>query len=122
VSVEAYGQELILDLHECGKATMEVDIQDFCEELAGLVDMQAEDFHIWASEPDEEKDPRTFGISAIQFIVTSDIRVHVLPLLQGGTVYLNLFSCKPFDADIATKFIEGWFQAKECRRQIVERI
>ena len=122
VSGKAYGQELILDLHQCGNATMDVDIQGFCEELVELVDMQAEDFHIWKSGPDEEKDPKIFGVSAIQFITTSDIRLHVLPLLQGGTVYLNLFSCKPFDADIATKFVEQYFEAKECRRQVVERI
>jgi S-adenosylmethionine/arginine decarboxylase-like enzyme len=101
---------------------MDVDIQGFCEELAELVDMQIEDFHIWASSPEDEKDPKTFGQSAIQFILTSNITVHVLPLLQAGSVYVNLFSCKPFDADVAAKFIEHWFEAKECRSQVVERI
>lgn len=118
----AYGQELIMDLHQCGKATMDVDIQAFCEELVELVDMQSEDFHIWASEPNDEKNPKIFGISAVQFIVTSNITVHFLPLLQGGSVYINLFSCKTFAADITTQFIKQWFEAKECRSQVVERI
>lgn len=117
-----YGQELIVDLHECTNATMDVDIQEFCEELVELVDMEIEDFHLWASEPGEEKDPKTFGVSAVQFILTSQVVVHVLPLLQGGSVYLNLFSCKPFDADVAVKFIEHWFEAQECQSQVVERI
>lgn len=117
-----YGQELILDLHQCTNATMDVNIQEFCEELAELVDMEIADFHLWASEPDEEKDPRIFGISAIQFILTSNITVHMLPLLQRGSVYVNLFSCKSFDAEIATQFVKQYFEATECRSQVVKRI
>ncbi|MEK0326306.1 MAG: S-adenosylmethionine decarboxylase [Nitrosopumilus sp.] len=117
-----YGQELILDLHDCDKATMDVDIQNFCEDLALLVDMQIEKFELWASESVEERDPKTFGISAVQFILTSNITVHVLPLLQGGSVYINLFSCKSFDAEAAVRFAKGWFVAKECRSQVVDRI
>lgn len=120
--MNSYGQELILDLHGCNNATMDVDIQGFCEELVELVDMQIEDFHLWASDPDDEKNPRLFGISAIQFIQTSNITVHMLPLLQGGSVYVNLFSCKPFDAGIATRFVQQYFEAKECRSQVVDRI
>lgn len=117
-----YGQELIIDLHECTNATMGVDIQAFCEELVELVGMQAENFHIWASKPDEEKDPKLFGVSAVQFIFTSNITVHVLPLLQKGSVYLNLFSCKSFDAEIAVKFVKQYFESNKCRSQVVERI
>lgn len=120
--MKPYGQELILDLHQCSNATMSVDIEGFCEELVELVDMQAEDFHIWVSDPGDEKNPKIFGISALQFILTSNITVHVLPLLQGGSVYLNLFSCKEFNSDIATKFVEHYFEATECRAQTLERI
>lgn len=120
--MKPYGIELILDLHGCQKATMDVNMQLFCESLVDLVDMNAEDFHIWASELTDEPDPLLFGISVIQFITTSNITIHMLPLLQGGSVYLNLFSCKPFDTDIAAKFVKEWFGAKESRKQVVERI
>ncbi len=117
----SYGQELILDIHECAKATMEVDIQAFCEELVELVDMQAEDFHIWKSDPDDAKNSKTFGVSAIQFIITSNITVHILPLLNNGSVYINLFSCKSFDSDVAAKFCETYFKGVIAGRQFVER-
>ena len=117
-----YGQELILDLHDCDKATMDVDIQNFCEDFALLVDMQIEKFELWASESDEEKDPKTFGISAVQFILTSNITVHILPLLKGGTVYVNLFSCKSFDADSATAFTAEWFKGRVVNRVEVDRL
>ena len=110
----SYGKELILDLHNC-KSTREDEVQDFCEELAELVDMQIEDFHLWASEPEEEKNPKTYGVSAIQFILTSNITVHILPLLNNGTVYINLFSCKDFNAHEAIAFCKKWF----CVRGLV---
>jgi len=117
-----YGQELILDMHKCGNVSMDVNLQTFCEELAQLIDMQVEDFHIWASEPKDEKNPKLFGQSAIQFILTSNITIHTLPLFRGGSVYINLFSCKPFDVSIAKRFCETWFEAKEIRSQEVQRI
>ena len=32
-TMKKYGQELILDLHDCSKLTIDIDIQAFCEEL-----------------------------------------------------------------------------------------
>jgi S-adenosylmethionine/arginine decarboxylase-like enzyme len=115
--IDTYGKELILDLHDCNK--VDVDIEAFCVELAELVDMQVEDFHIWESTPDEPKDPNTWGQSAIQFILTSNITVHILPLKKA--VYINLFSCKDFDADIAIKFCTNYFEAIQHYRTVVGR-
>jgi len=114
-----YGQELILDLHQCEKATMEIDIQAFCEELAELVDMQIEDFHPWKSELDEPKIPHLYGISAVQFITTSNITVHILPLLKA--VYVNLFTCKEFDQDAAAEFCEKYFDGVIAGRHFIDR-
>lgn len=47
------------------------------------------------------------GVSAVQFIETSTIVCHALPLL--GATYLNIFSCKPFDTAAARDFsVEFW--------------
>jgi S-adenosylmethionine/arginine decarboxylase-like enzyme len=112
-----YGQELILDLHHCNN--MDVDTQAFCEELAELVNMQIEDFHRWESGPEDEKNPKTFGKSAIQFILTSNITIHILPLL--GNVYVNLFSCKEFDQDVAADFCEKYFNGVIAGRHFIDR-
>lgn len=116
--MSAYGKELILDLHDC--KNLDVDTQAFCEELAELVDMQIEDFYAWESEPDAPKDPKTFGKSAVQFILTSNITIHILPLL--GKVFINLFSCNDFDPDIATKFCETYFEGYAAGKHFIERI
>ncbi len=117
MSEKSYGQELILDLHEC--KNLDIDTQDFCEELADLVNMQIEDFHRWESEPGEEMDPLTYGQSAIQFILTSNITIHILPLL--GNVYINLFTCKEFDKDIAVKFCEHYFEGIIVGNHFIDR-
>lgn len=117
-----YGKELIVDLHGCPNLSLDTDLQDFCEVLAELVNMETEDFHYWKSEETDERDPKVFGVSSIQFITTSNITIHALPLLNDGSVYLNLFSCKDFDTDVAVKFVKEWFNAKLCRHTIVERI
>jgi S-adenosylmethionine/arginine decarboxylase-like enzyme len=79
--------------------------------------MQRKDLHFWADEdyPEEQrpKDPKTFGISAVQFILTSSIVIHTLPLYRGGSVYINLFSCKDFDHTAAREFTVEWFKAEE---------
>lgn len=116
-----YGKELILDLHHCGNATMDINVQAFCEELAELVGMECEEFHPWDSLPEEPKDPKLYGVSGVQFITTSNIIVYVLPLLNEGTVYINLFSCKKFDTDIATKFCENYFESGEFYKTVVDR-
>lgn len=46
--------------------------------------------------------------------------VHTLDLL--GAVYVNIFSCKPFDKEIAQKITVVWFHAKDYRTHFIERI
>jgi S-adenosylmethionine/arginine decarboxylase-like enzyme len=50
--------------------------------------------------------PHLHGISAVQFIETSNIVCHALPLLKA--VYLNLFTCKEFDTDDALGFCKTY--------------
>jgi S-adenosylmethionine/arginine decarboxylase-like enzyme len=54
--------------------------------------------------------PHLKGTSAIQFITTSNITIHTLDLL--GAVYLNIFSCKEFEAEVVKEFSENWFKGK----------
>ncbi len=114
---EPYGKELILDLSDCNIETFTREsIGNYFDELCKLIDMQAEDRYFWDDEglPPEEcqTDPKTCGVSAVQFILTSTIVVHSLTKL--GKVYVNIFSCKNFDVAQARDFTFRWFQAKAC--------
>ena len=73
--------------------------------------MERCDLHFWddvgVSEDEQQTDPKTKGTSAVQFILTSTIVIHTLDLMN--TVYVNIFSCKQFDPDVAAKFTAEWF-------------
>jgi S-adenosylmethionine/arginine decarboxylase-like enzyme len=71
--------------------------------------------------PDEKQtSPHTKGTSAVQFILTSNIVIHTLDELAA--VYINIFSCKEFDKDLAEQITVEWFGAKNCKAHFIERI
>ncbi len=120
----AYGQELILDLHACNVTTFSREsIANFMVSLCEEIDMERQDLHFWDDEgvPDDEKqtDPKTTGISAVQFILTSSVVIHTLTKLRS--VYLNVFSCKAFDNKVVERLARAWFRAKWFEFTCVER-
>ncbi len=120
-----YGYELIMDLHGCdvGKFNRK-SIEQYMAAVCEAIEMEREDLHFWDYEgvPAEELPTEThlLGTSAVQFIKTSNIVIHTLDLLKA--VYVNIFSCKEFDENIAEQITKDFFGAKECRSQFIERI
>ena len=121
-----YGKELILDLHEVENIHLfnRRDLKKFLIELCDLIDMNREDLHFWDYEgrPEDEipKDSHLLGTTAVQFITTSNIVIHTLDLLQA--VYVNVFSCKKYDTELAERITKEWFGAKDCRTHFIERL
>ncbi len=120
-----YGFELIMDLHGCNVATFNRNrIEKYFDKLCKAIDMKRCDLHFWddVGVPLEERQtlPHTKGTSAVQFILTSTIVIHTLDLLKAA--YINIFSCKPFDRQVAEELTKKWFSAKECRSHFIERI
>ena len=120
----AYGLELILDLHECDDTKFtRNEIEAFCEELCRLIDMERCDLHFWddVEVPTEEQqtDPKTKGTSAVQFILKSTIVIHTLDLMKSA--YVNIFSCEQFDTDKAAKFTAKWFGSADWTPTVVVR-
>ena len=84
-----YGQELILDLHDCDSSRFtRDDIQRYCEELCELIEMERCDLHFWddvgVPEAEQQTHPKTKGTSAVQFILTSTIVIHTPRSHEGG--------------------------------------
>lgn len=109
-----YGMELILDIHHCdANQFTRVKIDEFFTAMCKLLNMQQCERFWWDEEgvPDEQKQtsPRTKGMSAIQFILTSNITIHTLDDWKLGSVFLNIFSCKEFDSEIAAKYAMDFF-------------
>ena len=121
---DAYGQELILDMHDCDSAKFTREkIDGFCERLCEFIDMERCDIHYWDDYgvPSEEQqtNPKTKGTSAVQFILTSTIVIHTLDILSK--VYVNVFSCKAFDAEGAAAVAADWFGSKAWTARLVTR-
>src|SRR6185437_13976833 len=96
-----YGKELIIDLHDCDSSTFNRNsLKQFFVQLSRLIDMKRAKLTWWDdyNVPLEEcqTEPHLKGTSAVQFIMTSNITIHTLDILRA--VYINLFSCKEFDA------------------------
>ena len=120
-----YGFELIMDLHGCDVSKFNrTSLDGYFEKLCKAIDMKRADLHFWddVGVPEEEKQtsPHTKGSSAVQFILTSSIVIHTLDLLEA--VYVNIFSCKEFDAKKAEEITKEWFGANGCRAHFIERI
>jgi len=120
-----YGKELILDLHNCNSALFtRKSIRNYFKQICDLIEMERCKLCWWDDlyTPEEEKEtePHLVGTSAVQFIKTSSIVIHTLDLMS--IVYLNIFSCKDFDADAVMKFSADWFKGEIVNKRIIRRI
>src|SRR4030042_679623 len=124
-SKKPYGFELIIDLHGCDVSTFNRESLDaYFAKLCKAIKMKKCERYFWddIGLPEEQKQtsPHTKGSSAVQFILTSSIVIHTLDLLEAA--YVNIFSCKKFDKEIAVKITKEWFGAKKVRTHFIERI
>ena len=120
-----YGKELIIDLHNCDVVRFtRKSIRNYFKKICNLIDMKREKLCWWddlyTPEGEKETESHLVGTSAVQFIKTSNIIIHTLDILKK--VYINIFSCKDFDADIATEFSREWFGGRIVNKQVIRRI
>lgn len=92
-------------------------------EICDLIDMNRELMIFWddleTPEGEKQTEPHLVGTSAIQFITTSNITIHTLDILKS--VYLNIFSCKDFDAKKANDFCIKFFDSQSSNMTLLER-
>lgn len=118
-----YGIELVLDLHGCDLTHIAKDLHDFAKNelekffigVCRITKMKRHGKPMWWI--DESGTPHLHGISAVQFVETSDIVCHVLPVL--GAVYLNIFTCKPFKPEPVAKLCKRYWKAERVVTQKV---
>ena len=119
-----YGHELILDLSGCNSDLFtRSHIDRYFTELCKLIEMKKCEVFFWDDlyvEPSERQtEPHTKGTSAVCFILTSSIVIHTLDILE--CVYVNIFSCKEFNAQSAVEFTMKSFEASDCVYHTVTR-
>jgi S-adenosylmethionine/arginine decarboxylase-like enzyme len=117
-----YGKEVIIDLHNCNPDKFTKDnIKKYLDELCELIDMEQVKLHWWDSADHEDyAEDHLIGISAVQFIKTSDIVIHTLSVMKR--VYLNIFSCKDFDGQVAIDFSKKYFEGDVVSEHVIDRV
>jgi S-adenosylmethionine/arginine decarboxylase-like enzyme len=119
IETKPYGMMLVLDMHHCDVSLFKRrHIRGYFHMLCAAIDMVPckltwwDDFWTWLI-PWRKSETRehTAGTSAVQFILTSNITIHTLRIT--GRAYIDIFSCKSFDADVAERLTVEWFRG-EC--------
>jgi S-adenosylmethionine/arginine decarboxylase-like enzyme len=113
-----YGVELLLDLKSCDLADVSTRrLTEFFVKLCEVIGMtRYGEPLLWE---DHSNEPHLNGTSGVQFITTSNVVCHALPLL--GAVYVNVFSCREFDPEVAKQFSVDFWQAKSATSTFVTR-
>jgi S-adenosylmethionine decarboxylase len=116
--VKPYGIELLLDLKGCDLSDLSrKKLEGYFARLCDLIHMKRHGEPLFWE--DHSGVPHLHGVSAIQFIETSNIVCHPLPILRA--VYVNVFSCKEFDIDAAKRFSVECWQAESVVYSVVTR-
>lgn len=114
-----YGLEMIVDLKGCDLSDLnQKKLQKFFIDLCKLIDMKRHGNPIFWK--DTSNIPHLQGVSGFQFIETSNVVCHPLPLLKA--VYINIFSCKSFNTTKALKFCKKYWGAASENHSVVVRV
>jgi S-adenosylmethionine decarboxylase len=63
--------------------------------------------------------PEDWGISGFVLIAESHISIHTFP--EKNFVSVDIFSCKAFDADFATKYLQNAFGMEKVESNVLDR-
>lgn len=114
-----WGYHLILDCSACDVPSIQSreNVYNWITGLVRAIDMEP------IGEPRIEYTAAEFpdkaGFTAIQVIVTSSIVAHFVD--STGDVYIDVFSCKPFNNDTVIQTIEQSFSPKRIRTIFLTR-
>ena len=117
---KTFGYELIFDLHGCqDKESLRSKkrLQDFVDKLCKLLKMKK--FGKTLIPHFGHDNEITSGYSLLQFIETSSITGHFSEGMDA--VYLNVFSCKPYNVGAAKKFVKDFFKPKKMKVRYLVR-
>lgn len=114
-----FGPHLTLDLSGCPVEPL-VDYErlyDLLNELPGVMNMTKMTLpHVVKWLDQGAKVP---GFSGFVMIAESHISFHTFP--ERNFVFVDLFSCKPFDVEKAVEYIVAFFRPQKVDKQVVTR-
>ena len=117
-AISAWGMLTSLDIHGCAPELIRNadEIKRFVAELCDLIQMKRFGDTVVV---DFGEDPRVAGFSMTQLIETSLISAHFAN--QSNTIYLDIFSCKYYDPNVAAEFAKSFFKGKDYHIHVALR-
>lgn len=114
---QSWGKSLALDLFECEheRLTDPDLLKKFVRKLVSVINMVAHG----ECYVDRFGDGSLEGYSAMQFIETSSVTVHLDEV--NNRAFIDVFSCKDFDPKGAITFSKEFFGAKRLRSNTLTR-
>lgn len=115
---DVWGLLTSLDLHHCnGEMIRNAQaIKEYVNQLCELIEMKKFGETLVVNFGEDE---RVAGFSMTQLIETSLISGHFANLTNSA--YIDIFSCKYYDPQIAADFTQKYFQAKDVNIHYILR-
>lgn len=115
-----YGQHMLVDTRRCNsKITSIPAVTQFIKELVVLIDMVGWQEPMVTRFPEDKALGSLQGVSAIQMIYTSSITLHGHD--QTRDMYLDVFSCKAYEAEKVENFVKEFFAPVVYKSQTLLR-
>ena len=114
-----WGYHAMFDCAACDKELIasKENVYNFIKELVVTIDMVA--FGEPMIEHFATHAPDKAGISFCQMIETSNISGHLVD--SNGDAYIDIFSCKPYDINVAQTVIDKYFKPEKIRINYITR-
>lgn len=117
VTDQYWGYHLILDCSDCNYTSISSydNIYNFTKQLVEDIKMTAYgEPQIVHFGPEGKK-----GYTLVQLIETSNICCHFVECTDS--MYLDVFSCKPYDSQIVIDLVKKYFEPKKIRKMFLTR-
>jgi len=117
-TMSAWGILTSIDIHDCDPEMIRSAsaIKEFVVQLCDLIDMTRFGDTVVVHFGEDEK---VAGFSMTQLIETSLISAHFAN--QTNNVYLDVFSCKFYDPQVAAEFSRNFFKGNDYHMNVAMR-
>jgi len=114
---QTWGLHAVIDLYDCDgeKIKSFSEIERFVAELCDLIDMK----RYGKALIERFAGGYYEGVSLLQFIETSSITAHFDE--RANRAFIDIFSCKYFDPEVAVAFCRDFFKAQSQKYQVLLR-
>ena len=115
----SWGYHALFDCQSCPieRVTSEKNIREFINEIVSAIDMKSYGAPMIAHFATHDADAAVYSFCPM--IETSNITGHFSD--KTGDCYIDVFSCKEYDTDVAADVIDDFFRPEEVKMRYFER-